>query len=192
MSAPDQAPAGLSLRPMEVADLPRVARMEVELFGAEAWSRETLSAELHAAARGDRRYIVVEPGEDGQEDGQQDGRGSRDGRDGFPLLGYAGLYHGDGLGDADLLTLATAPAARRQGLGRLMLAELVESARRAGCRAVLLEVRHSNTAARSLYLSQGFEPIGLRRRYYRAPVEDAVVMRLGLRASTGPVGAEAT
>lgn len=188
MSASGQVPAGVSLRPMEAADLPRVARMEAELFGAEAWSRQTLSAELQAAARGDRRYIVVEPGEDGQ----QDSRGSRDDRDGLPLLGYAGLYHGDGLGDADLLTLATAPAARRQGLGRLMLAELVEAARQAGCRAVLLEVRHSNTAARSLYLSQGFEPIGLRRRYYRAPVEDAVVMRLGLRTGPGPVGAEAT
>ena len=60
--------------------------------------------------------------------------------------------------------------------------------RRAGCRAVLLEVRASNTAAQSLYAAHGFTRIGLRRRYYQVPQEDAVVMRALLRPAPAPVG----
>jgi [ribosomal protein S18]-alanine N-acetyltransferase len=40
-----------------------------------------------------------------------------------------------------------------------------------------LEVRESNTRARALYASRGFEEVGRRRRYYRAPVEDALILR---------------
>jgi len=104
------------------------------------------------------------------------------------LLGYAGLYHAGGLTSADLLTIATVPAARGRGLASRMLAELVGTARRTGCPDVLLEVRQSNESAQRLYARHGFVPIGRRRRYYQAPPEDAVVMRLTLRPRLGPVG----
>ena len=104
------------------------------------------------------------------------------------ILGYAGMWVGDGAGDADLLTIATIPQARRRKVASRLLTELVGTARRAGCRAVLLEVRASNTAAQSLYAAHGFTRIGLRRRYYWAPQEDAVVMRALLRPAPAPVG----
>lgn len=104
------------------------------------------------------------------------------------ILGYAGMWVGDGAGDADLLTIATIPQARRRKVASRLLTELVGTARRAGCRAVLLEVRASNTAAQSLYATHGFTRIGLRRRYYQAPQEDAVVMRALLRPAPAPVG----
>ena len=44
-------------------------------------------------------------------------------------------------------------------------------------RTVYLEVRESNRAARTLYDADGFEPVGRRRRYYRSPVEDALVLK---------------
>ena len=165
------------LRDMTRGDLPRVAELEGELFGAEAWSPWLLAAELEAttAAEGrlpDRRYVVVE---------DQDGA----------VAGYAGLYHAGGAGDADLLTIGTAPAQRRRGLAALMLDELIGTARDLGCPAILLEVRRSNTGAQRLYRAHGFIPIGLRRRYYQEPREDAVVMRRELRERPGPVGAEA-
>ena len=72
-----------------------------------------------------------------------------------------------------------------------MLIELVSTAREVGCPDVLLEVRQSNGAAQRLYARHGFVPIGRRRRYYQAPPEDAVVMRLTLRPRPGPLGAEA-
>ena len=166
---------------MNEEDLEGIARLEGELFGAEAWSRSLLAAELEAS-RGpwaDRRYVVVESCEAYGNDTV--GRWAT-------FLGYAGLYHARGLTGADLLTIATVPAARGRGLASLMLTELVGTARRAGCPEVLLEVRQSNEAAQRLYTRHGFVAIGRRRRYYQAPPEDAVVMRLTLCPRLGPVG----
>ena len=183
------------LREMAAGDLETIARLESELFGAEAWSRELLAAEL-AASQGpgaDRRYIVVEAEEsdgDGDADEAAD-RATEAGPHGPRLLGYAGLYHAGGLTSADLLTIATVPAARGRGIASFMLTELVATARELGCPDVLLEVRQSNEAAQRLYARHGFVPIGRRRRYYQAPPEDAVVMRLTLNPRPGPLGAEA-
>jgi len=174
---------------MAAEDLEAVACLEGELFGAEAWSRDLLAAELKAShgPRADRRYVVVESD-------AADHAADRDGGvglDGPRLLGYAGLYHAGGLSGADLLTIATIPSARGRGIASVMLIELVSTAREVGCPDVLLEVRQSNGAAQRLYARHGFVPIGRRRRYYQAPPEDAVVMRLTLRPRPGPVGAEA-
>jgi ribosomal-protein-alanine N-acetyltransferase len=45
----------------------------------------------------------------------------------------------------------------------------------------VLEVRAENTAAQKLYQACGFEVIGRRRRYYKAPVEDALLMAVSLK-----------
>ena len=180
------------LREMAAGDLETIARLESELFGAEAWSRELLAAEL-AASQGpgaDRRYVVVES-EESDGDGDAADRATGAGPHGPRLLGYAGLYHAGGLTSADLLTIATVPAARGRGIASLMLTELVSTAREVSCPDVLLEVRQSNEAAQRLYARHGFVPIGRRRRYYQAPPEDAVVMQLTLSPRPGPVGAEA-
>ena len=177
------------LREMAAGDLEAVARLEGELFGAEAWSRDLLAAEL-AASHGpmaDRRYVVVES--EDADDAANPGAGA--GLNGPRLLGYAGLYHAGGLTSADLLTIATIPAARGRGIASLMLTELVATAREVSCPDVLLEVRQSNETAQRLYTRHGFVPIGRRRRYYQVPPEDAVVMRLSLRPRPGPVGVEA-
>jgi ribosomal-protein-alanine N-acetyltransferase len=42
---------------------------------------------------------------------------------------------------------------------------------------MFLEVRTSNEPAKRLYLSRKFHQIGLRRAYYRDPIEDALVLR---------------
>lgn len=180
------------LREMAAGDLETIAHLERELFGAEAWSRDLLAAEL-AASHGpgaDRRYVVVES-EESDGDGDAADRAAGAGPRGPRLLGYAGLYHAGGLTSADLLTIATIPAARGLGIASLMLTELVSTAREVSCPDVLLEVRQSNETAQRLYARHGFVPIGRRRRYYLAPPEDAVVMRLTLRPRPGPVGAEA-
>ena len=190
-----RAGRGPGLREMAAGDLEAIARLESELFGAEAWSRDLLAAEL-AASHGpmaDRRYVVVDS-QEGDGDGDADeaaDRAAGAGPNGPRILGYAGLYHAGGLTSADLLTIATVPAARGRGIASLMLTELVSTAREVGCPDVLLEVRQSNEVAQRLYARHGFVPIGRRRRYYQAPPEDAVVMRLTLRPRPGPVGAEA-
>ena len=191
-TGPGRAPG---LREMTEGDLDVVARLEGELFGAEAWSRDLLAAEL-AASRGpraDRRYVVVESEEPDDDAGAHEAadRAAGAGTHGPRLLGYAGLYHAGGLTSADLLTIATIPAVRGRGIASLMLTELVATAREVSCPDVLLEVRQSSEAAQRLYTRHGFVPIGRRRRYYQAPPEDAVVMCLTLRPRPGPVGAEA-
>ena len=174
------------LREMTEEDLDTIARLEGELFGAEAWSRGLLNLELEACRgpQADRRYVVAES--EGADHAASPSAGA--GLNGPRLLGYAGLYHASGLTSADLLTIATIPVARGRGIASLMLTELVSTAQQAGCPDVLLEVRQSNEAAQRLYTGHGFVPIGRRRRYYQAPPEDAVVMRLTLRPRLGPVG----
>lgn len=82
--------------------------------------------------------------------------------------------------DADLANLAVAPAARGYGIGRKLLDGVVATARRSGVEHVYLEVRQSNARAIALYQSVGFRAFGVRKRYYREPVEDAHVLRLEL------------
>jgi ribosomal-protein-alanine N-acetyltransferase len=83
-------------------------------------------------------------------------------------------------GEGEILNLAVAPGARRKGLGSRLLSAGLDALRSAGVREVFLEVREHNVAARQLYERQGFRAIGARTRYYRNPVEDAIVLRLAL------------
>ncbi|HEX4267772.1 MAG TPA: ribosomal protein S18-alanine N-acetyltransferase [Steroidobacteraceae bacterium] len=88
-----------------------------------------------------------------------------------------------GAGEAHVLNLCVADAYRCRGLGRRMLAYLLERGAAAGMSEAFLEVRPSNTAAIRLYRAIGFEQVGMRRGYYQAlgGREDAAVLRLTLR-----------
>jgi ribosomal-protein-alanine N-acetyltransferase len=91
------------------------------------------------------------------------------------LAGYVvGWYV---LDEGELANLAVAPDRRSQGIGRLLLEAILQDAGKRGTRQLYLEVRRSNTTARQLYLSNGFEEVGLRKRYYRMPTEDALILR---------------
>lgn len=86
-------------------------------------------------------------------------------------------------GEAELLTLAVDPAARRQGLGRRLLGDFLTRARAAGADRAFLEVSAENPAAIALYESAGFATAGQRRRYYHTPegrAVDARVMTIAL------------
>lgn len=86
-------------------------------------------------------------------------------------------------GEAEILTLAVEPAARRRGLARALVEAAAGAARLAGAEAMFLEVADDNLAAIGLYESAGFGRAGLRRGYYdRGPqgYADALVMRLDL------------
>ncbi|MCL7970650.1 MAG: ribosomal protein S18-alanine N-acetyltransferase [marine benthic group bacterium] len=82
--------------------------------------------------------------------------------------------------EAELGDIAVLPELRGLGLGRLLLDESIALARERGTRSLYLEVREANRVARELYRSAGFEVAGVRKQYYKEPVEDAIVMRLDL------------
>ena len=90
-----------------------------------------------------------------------------------------------GAGEAHILNLCVGEPYRCRGLGRRLLGSLIERANAAGMADAFLEVRPSNTAAIRLYLSQGFEQVGMRRGYYQAANgrEDAAVLRRALRSN---------
>ncbi|HPD92902.1 MAG: GNAT family N-acetyltransferase [Rhodobacter sp.] len=77
-------------------------------------------------------------------------------------------------GEAELLTLATDPAHRRQGLARALLARFAASARQRGADSAFLEVAENNAAARALYAASGWTARGRRPGYYRTPGQPAV------------------
>jgi ribosomal-protein-alanine N-acetyltransferase len=87
--------------------------------------------------------------------------------------------------EGEIANLAVTAEARRRRLGAALLDEAIRAARERDVTSIYLEVRDSNAAARALYASRGFVEVGRRRRYYRKPVEDALVLRLVLPAPSG-------
>ncbi|RNF35140.1 GNAT family N-acetyltransferase [Paracoccus methylarcula] len=81
--------------------------------------------------------------------------------------------------EAELLTLAVAPEARRRGHGLALTREFAATARAMGACDLFLEVAADNHPAQALYAALGWRETGRRRGYY-APGLDAVVMHLGL------------
>ena len=68
--------------------------------------------------------------------------------------------------EAELLLLATRPAARGRGIGGALLRAVIEEARGRGGKMIHLEVRAGNEAVQ-LYVREGFAKVGERRSYYR-------------------------
>ena len=82
--------------------------------------------------------------------------------------------------EGDLANIAVLPSCRGLGIGGALLDEILEISRNDGAFRTFLEVRESNEAAIGLYRSRGFFEIGKRRRYYKNPTEDAVLMMRSL------------
>lgn len=154
---PFTAPGTVTLRDMDVADIPAVHELERRLFPVDAWPLQMFFDEL--AQRETRRYLVAE----------LDGG----------IVGYAGLMCIEPI--ADVQTIAVVPEQEGKGIGSALLTELIREGRRRHAEDVLLEVRADNPRAQRLYLRFGFEQIHVRRRYYRDGV-DALIMRLRLNA----------
>ena len=79
--------------------------------------------------------------------------------------------------EADVMNLAVAPAYRRQGVGQSLLNALTFELKQRQISSLSLEVRLSNTPARTLYEKNGFSLAGSRKKYYVNPEEDALIMR---------------
>ncbi|HEU0206843.1 MAG TPA: ribosomal protein S18-alanine N-acetyltransferase [Pseudolysinimonas sp.] len=161
--------AGLpSIRRATLDDLDAIMELESSTFESDAWSRDTMRAEL-ASPHG--YYLVAEaaPGEGGE---------SR--HPDAAIAGYAGLLAPLGSGQADIQTIAVAPDVRRRGLGRALVVALLDESRSRAAREVFLEVRADNPNARDLYSSLGFEQIAVRPRYYQPDGVDAHIMRWAL------------
>lgn len=118
-------------------------------FHGEAWTRGQVE---NALLLGQCRYLLI--AEHGGEPA-----------DGETTAGFAMLRAA--LDEEELLLFAIVPDMRRRGLGTRLLARVIATAKEAGMRRMLLEMRRGNPAGR-VYESAGFAPVGVRRQYYRA------------------------
>lgn len=85
-------------------------------------------------------------------------------------------------GDAELLTVAVVPEARRKGVGAALVSAAGVTALVRGSASMHLEVAEDNAAARALYAKLGYEEAGRRRDYYAGEggFVDAIVMKRSL------------
>jgi len=141
----------MTVREAHAADAAAIARIEAASF-SDPWSEKDIAAMIDAtytrAFVAQREDTVV----------------------GYLLLSFLPP-------EAEILRIATHPDARRTGVGRALMQRLLSLAVSDGVQAVFLEVRSQGTAARALYRAHGFTEIGIRPSYYRAPIDDAVLMR---------------
>lgn len=92
------------------------------------------------------------------------------------IVAYCGFW--GVAGEGQITNVAVHEGYRRQGIAEKMMSELIDQGRKQGIEAFTLEVRVNNQAAIFLYHRLGFKDSGIRKNFYEAPVEDALIMWL--------------
>ena len=145
---------GLEVRRVTPDDLEEICALDQDSF-PEPWSRSLWKLEL---ARLHRIYLGAFKATE--------------------LIGFIGglLSHTD----FHIITVATQKLHRTSGVGSVLLFQMLNEVDdlEDGIETITLEVRASNKAAQGLYRKFGFAPVGLRRGYYQADNEDAIVMTI--------------
>ena len=162
LDAASDAPA---LRPMTTAQLDAVMAIEAAAY-AFPWSRGNF---IDSLAAGHPAWLLWGGGD--------------------ALLGYFVAMLG--VDEVHLLNITVAPAARRRGHARFLIAALIRLARDHRARQLWLEVRETNAGARAMYLRLGFAQVGVRKGYYPAAFgrrEDALVMSLQIDPAAPEAG----
>ena len=78
--------------------------------------------------------------------------------------------------EGEIYRIATKEGYRRRGIAYRLLDYASKCERGKGLECLFLEVRSRNIPARNLYKSYGFREVGERKRYYKDPEDDAIVM----------------
>lgn len=94
------------------------------------------------------------------------------------ITGYIGMYLS--FDEASITNVAVSPEFRKKGYGDQLVTVAKEVAKEADIQTIFLEVRVSNEPAISLYRKHGFEELGIRKKFYEHPVEDAIIMKVGI------------
>ena len=140
------------IRPMIREDCEAVYEIETLSFPETSWMLE----DFYDALSADSQYYYV---------AEQEGC----------IAGFVALYSMIDCGD--LVNIAVHPSFRGRGISHLLMAVLLETAKRLVLENVTLEVRAGNAVAIHLYRCYGFVEISTRKGYYKNPVEDAVIMQ---------------
>ncbi len=144
--------ADIIIETMKHGNIDDVAAIEAACFSTP-WSRNAFADAVDSE---NYEYIVALDGNDGG------------------VAAYAGMQVV--LDEAEITNIAVDERYRGRGIAGKLLEGLVTLCVRRGVKYLHLEVRESNTAARSLYAKCGFEIDGMRKNFYQKPTENAVLM----------------
>jgi ribosomal-protein-alanine N-acetyltransferase len=144
----------VTIREMEIADIPIMMELEKELFSVP-WSEAMFSEEI----KGHYTYVL-------QKDENKE------------IIGY--ICGWKLLDEFTITNIGITANFQRMGFGAKLVKFIISKLLYERCFKFTLEVRESNQKAIALYEKIGFEQIGLRGNYYRDPVENAVIMRLNM------------
>ncbi len=133
---------------MKAEHIAAISRLEKECF-ADPWSEKALAEELDNP---DSHFLVAECGD---------------------VAGYIGVQ--EICGEAYVTNVAVFEEHRKNGVGRMLLKAAANGAKERNCEFITLEVRVSNSPAISLYESEGYEKVGLRKNFYASPTEDGAI-----------------
>ena len=148
-----------TVRNATAADIPAMVQLERQSPEAAHWSEPQYAGLFDKEPGSHRLLLVVERVEHPDEEPQVTG---------FLVAHYTGA-------EWELENVVAATEGRRQGIGTMLIKELLARAEQSGSESVVLEVRESNRAARALYEKLGFQQLGRRKSYYSNPFEDAVL-----------------
>lgn len=140
----------IKVRPMKDEDLDRVCAMEEASFSMP-WKREDFKELIESEQSA---YFVLLA-------------------DNY-VIGTAGYT--DQVGEGYINNVVIDERYRGFGYSKILLQAVIDDAKEHNITDLTLEVRVSNVAAIKLYESVGFESVGIRKRFYEHPVEDAHVM----------------
>ncbi len=148
----------MDIRRARAEDISAIVRAEAEIF-PDPWSERDINFSI--STEGSMCYCAVNDGK---------------------LLAY--IIGRVIAPEGEIYRIATLPAYRERGIAYRLLNYAVKTERGKGLERLFLEVRERNSAARALYKSYGFTEIGLRKNYYKDPVDNAIVM---MHASRGDI-----
>jgi ribosomal-protein-alanine N-acetyltransferase len=168
------------IRPATADDLPALRALASQSPEAAQWSEQHYDA---LAGSTERIVLVAE-----NVDVETPHAASRDNPEGSSaaLLGF--LVAHEIAGEFELENIVVAAHARRRGIARRLVLELVKMALQRGIRVIHLEVRGQNRAARALYAALRFGQSGVRRGYYHCPSDDAILYTLQISPAALEIG----
>lgn len=142
----------IEIKVMTLDDLKNIKEILISDFD-EFWNYNVFKAELQSE---NSKYLVAKLNNE--------------------IIGFAGIKII--IDEADIMNIVTKKIYRNQGVGTLLLNEIINLCKKHNLNSVSLEVNEINSSAIHLYENFGFEKVGNRKNYYNS--SNAILMTKGL------------